>query len=251
MVSMEKRLQNILALAGVASRRASGTLIEEGLVKVDGKIVREKGVRINPAEHRITVRGKDLSSEEKKYYFLFNKPAGVISTVTDTHGRKKITDFFRDIKARLYPVGRLDKDTTGAMIVTNDGELAYRLSHPSFGVEKEYIAVLSVKLGDEAVDRMSSGIRIEGKKTRPCEVSEVEDLSGRNVYRVKLHEGKKRHVRVMFASEGAEVLELDRVHYAGLSVENMGRGDRRELTSRELKILKENVPKNEKYARSR
>lgn len=239
---MENRLQNILALAGVASRRASGALIEKGLVEVDGKVVKEKGARLDPARHRITVEGQDLGAKEKKYYFLLNKPTGVISTVIDTHGRKKITDFFKDIDARLYPVGRLDKDTTGVIILTNDGDLAHRLSHPKFGAEKEYLVVSSIKLDIKAIRKISSGgIVMDGKKTAPCHISQAVDPYGRNVYKVKLHEGKKRQVRVMFAEVGAEVVELERVRYAGLSVEGLKRGERRELTVKEIENLKKLV----------
>jgi 23S rRNA pseudouridine2605 synthase len=235
---MEKRLQNILALSGVASRRASGTLIEKGVVKVDGKVVREKGSRFDPDKHTITVSGEEIKAKEKKFYFLFNKPAGVISTVIDTHDRKKVTDFFSDVNARLYPVGRLDKDTTGVMLLTNDGELAHRLSHPSFGVEKEYLAVSSLKLDARSLRAISSGVDIDGKKTAPCSVSEIADPRGRNIYRIRIHEGKKRQIRVMFVSVGAEITELDRTLYAGLSAEGLKRGERRELTEREIKNLR-------------
>ena len=238
---MENRLQNILALSGVASRRASGDLIGKGFVAVDGRVVREKGARFDPAIHKITVRGKVLGAKERKYYFLLNKPPGVISTVIDTHGRRKIIDFFADVKARLYPVGRLDKDTTGAIVLTNDGDLAHRLSHPRFGAEKEYLVVASVRLTPGAIRKISSGIKIEGKKTAPCSVEEVKDPHGRIEYRVKLHEGKKRQVRLMFASVGAEIVELDRVRYAGLSTEGLTRGERRELTAKEVERLKELV----------
>lgn len=235
---MEKRLQNILAFSGVASRRASADLIEKGLVEVDGKIVREKGARFDPDKHKIEVRGKELTGKEEKYYFLFNKPKGVISTVIDTHGRKKITDFFVDVKARLYPVGRLDKDTTGVIILTNDGDLAHGLSHPKFGVEKEYMVISSVKLEANAIRKISSGINIDGKMTAPCSVSEGEGADGRYCYTVKLHEGRKRQVRVMFDSVGADIIELDRARYAGMTAEGLNRGERRELTPEEIKNLK-------------
>lgn len=236
---MEKRLQNILALSGVASRRASAGLIEKGLVTVDGKVVREKGARFDPDIHRIAVNGRNIGTKEQKYYFILNKPAGVISTAIDTHGRRKVTDFFRDVKARLYPVGRLDKDTTGAIILTNDGDLAHRLSHPSFGVEKEYRVVCDVKIHPRALRMISSGgIVIEGKKTGSCRVNEIKDPEGRNVYSVRLHEGRKRQVRIMFSEAGAKVLELDRVRYAGLSAEGLERGERRELTEKEIEKLR-------------
>lgn len=239
---MEKRLQNILALAGVASRRGSGDLIEKGLVEVDGKVVREKGARFDPEKHHISLKGQPVGAKEEKYYFLLNKPSGVISTVIDTHGRRKITDFFKDIKARLYPVGRLDKDTTGAILLTNDGDLAHKLSHPSFGAEKEYVVVSSVKLGGKDLKRISQGgIMMDGKKTAPCYIGALEDPYGRNVYTVKLHEGKKRQVRYMFTEVGADVIELDRVRYAGISTEGLSRGERRELTVKEIEKLKKLV----------
>ena len=134
---MSKRLQTVLAHAGVASRRHAAELIESGSVKVNGKTVTEKGYRVDPDVHEILVDGRPIRKEEKKVYFLFHKPRDVISTVSDTHGRKKVTDFFKHVKARLYPVGRLDKDTTGLLLITNDGQVTHKLAHPSFEIDKE------------------------------------------------------------------------------------------------------------------
>ncbi|MGB2601181.1 MAG: pseudouridine synthase, partial [Candidatus Omnitrophota bacterium] len=155
---MKKRLQNVLAHAGIASRRRAAQLIENGKVKVDGKVVTEKGHRIDPEEHKILIDGRPLPKEEKKYYFLFNKPENVISTVSDTHDRKKVTDYFKKIKARLYPVGRLDKDTTGLLVVTNDGTLTHRLAHPSFEIEKEYRVTITGYLSQKDSKRLERGI---------------------------------------------------------------------------------------------
>ncbi len=235
---MEKRLQNILALSGVASRRASAELILGGFVEVDGRVVREKGLRLDPEKHRIKVKGKEIGAPEKKYYFLLNKPPGYISTVSDTHGRRKVLDLFADIPARLYPVGRLDKDTTGVLIVTNDGELAHRLAHPGYEVEKEYRVTVDKALDKITITRMSEGVDIEGKKTSPCLIKAAGGSKDKNVYSVRLHEGRKRQIKKMFESVGAVVRELDRVKYAGLSCKSVPVGSRRELTRDEVTRLK-------------
>ncbi|MDD4956150.1 MAG: pseudouridine synthase [Candidatus Omnitrophica bacterium] len=233
---MEQRLQTFLAHAGVASRRAAISVIENGQVTVDGVVVREKGHKVDPSKQKVCVKGVPVG-HEKKYYFMLNKPVDVISTAIDTHGRKKVTDFFREIKARLYPVGRLDKDTTGLMVVTNDGPLANRLSHPSFGIEKEYLVTVGRKLGDNDIKRISSGIEVEGRKTAPC-VIKTERTSGEGtVYRVYLHEGRKRQIREMFRQAGVRVQALDRVKYAGLSLGRLRRGEYRELTRAEIEML--------------
>jgi 23S rRNA pseudouridine2605 synthase len=237
---MEKRLQTILSHAGAASRRGAASLIEEGSVKVDGQVVREKGLRVDPDKHEILVRGVPLKSEEKKLYFLLNKPANVISTVKDTHGRKNIMDIFTGIKARLYPVGRLDKDTTGVIIVTNDGDLAHKLSHPSFETDKEYLVRTRYPLEERDLKKISSGVEIDGKMTSPCKIKTIKDGS----YGVRLHEGRKRQIKKMFESVGNRVLELDRVRYAGLSAAGLARGEYRELTPSEIKGLKRPLEKN-------
>jgi len=195
---MQKRLQNIIAHAGIASRRTAGEMIEAGRVKVDGHVVTEKGLKFDPADCSILVDEKALKDEEKKFYFLFNKPKGIISTVKDTHGRKKITDFFKDIDARLYPVGRLDKDTTGVIIVTNDGDLAHKLSHPSFEVDKEYCVTVSGSVPFGAVNALKKGVEIDGEMTTPCEIKISNRSEDNTVLQVKLHEGRKRQIRRMF-----------------------------------------------------
>lgn len=234
---MKKRLQTILAHAGAASRRSAADLIEKGKVKVDGRVVREKGLKLDASRHEISLNGLPLKSEEKKVYFLLNKPSGVISTVKDTHGRKKITDMFRGVKERLYPVGRLDKDTTGLIILTNDGDLAHRLSHPSFEVEKEYIAKTEYPLEEKALKIIASGVEIDGKKTSPCMIERL----GKTVYRVSLHEGRKRQIRRMFDIAGGRVVELERTGYAGLSMGRLKRGEYRRLTRPEVESLKKNT----------
>ncbi|MBD3378877.1 MAG: pseudouridine synthase [Candidatus Omnitrophica bacterium] len=235
---MKKRLQSVLAHAGIASRRRSAGLIEDGLVEVDGKVVREKGYRLDPSLHRITVMGRPLSAEEQKKYILLYKPAGVITTVKDTHGRKKVTDLVPGLKERVYPVGRLDKDTTGLLVLTNDGKLAHRLSHPSFEVEKEYRAEVSGKITPEKLRRLSEGVFVEGKKTSPCSVKVLEEKKGRTLLAMTIHEGRKRQIRSMISSIGAKVVSLERVRYAGLTLEGLTEGRWRYLTPAEVLKLK-------------
>ena len=240
---MMKRLQTVLAHAGYASRRSSAEIILSGRVTVDGKIVTEKGVKVNPEIQEIKVDGQLLSKEEKKYYFLFNKPKGVISSAKDTHGRTIVTDFFKAFPVRLYPVGRLDKDTTGALIVTNDGDFAHKLSHPSFEINKEYIAVTNKQLKKYEVAELEDGIVIAGKKTSPCQI-ELLDLKGiKAVYKVIIHEGKKRQIRIMFTEKGARVLELERTIFAGIKLGKLIRGGFRKLRESEILSLQKLIRK--------
>lgn len=234
----KKRLQTVLAHAGVASRRHAAELIEKGKVKVDGRQVTERGYRIDPDEHEILVNGCLIPGEEKKYYFLFHKPGNVISTARDTHDREKVTDFFKKVNARLYPVGRLDKDTTGILIVTNDGELTHRLSHPSFEIEKEYTVTVEPYPSRDDIRRIERGIMIDGSATAPCEIKLLRKKGKSAVYRVKLHEGRKRQIKRMFEAAGARVAGLKRNRYAGLTLRGLKEGEFRELTGKEIKKLR-------------
>jgi 23S rRNA pseudouridine2605 synthase len=234
---MKKRLQNVLAHAGIASRRRAAQLIESGKVKVDGKVITEKGCRIDPEEHKILVDGRAIPKEEKKYYFLFNKPVNVISTASDTHDRRKVIDYFKEVKARLYPVGRLDKDTTGLLLVTNDGMLTHKLAHPSFEVEKEYRVTINGYLSQKDLDRLEKGIDLEGKKTAPCVIRRVKRTLKGDVLKIILHEGRKRQIRRMFEEVGAKVTALERTRYAGLTLGRLKPGEYRQLTEREIARL--------------
>lgn len=237
---MKRRLQTVLSHAGVASRRRAAELIEKGHVKVDGRRITEKGYRLDPARCEVLVDGRPIS-KEKKYYFLLNKPKGFISTARDTHSRRKVTDIFDKVNARLYPVGRLDKDTTGLILITNDGDLAHRMAHPSFEVEKEYVASVEgdVKISD--IKKIEKGIELDGKLTAPCRIMLRRKGKKRTVYRVKLREGKKRHIKRMFEAIGGRVVELKRVKYAGLAIGDLKEGEYRALSGREVKELKNKV----------
>lgn len=235
---MEKRLQTILAHAGVASRRRAAELIEKGKVKVNGRVVTERGFRVDPAKCKILIEEKPIPLEEEKRYFLLNKPQGFISTTKDTHERRKITDLFKGVNARLYPVGRLDKDTTGLLVVTNDGDLAHRLAHPSFEIEKEYEALVTPPVGEDEIQRLEKGIELDGKLTSSCKIEQVKLMPKRALCRVKLHEGRKRQIKRMFEAVGAKVISLKRTKYAGLTLGRLKEGEFRALTPSEVKRLK-------------
>ncbi|MFQ5952463.1 MAG: pseudouridine synthase [Candidatus Omnitrophota bacterium] len=234
---MKKRLQTVLSHAGVASRRGAVELIESGRVAVDGREVTEKGFRLDPDRHKVLVDGRPLPEKEKKYYFLLNKPKDVISTARDTHSRKKVTDFFKKINARLYPVGRLDKDTTGVLLVTNDGDLAFRMAHPRFGIEKEYLVTVDGSIWPNAIRKLERGIVIDEKKTAPCRIKTVRTGESGAVFSVKLHEGRKRQIKRMFETAGGRVVGLKRTKYAGLALGRLKEGEYRTLSAKEVKRL--------------
>ncbi|MBF0494260.1 MAG: rRNA pseudouridine synthase [Candidatus Omnitrophica bacterium] len=220
----------------MASRRQAAVLIQEGKVTVDGKVVSSKGLRVDPDKHEISVGGKPVKTE-RKCYFLFNKPKGVISTSADTHGRLKITDYFEGHDERLFSIGRLDKDTTGLIILTNDGELAHRLSHPSFEVEKEYIAKIEGELTPIKIQQLEKGVDIGEFHTHPCSIKVTKQFKNGMELSIILHEGRKRQIRLMMKAMGCSVLELSRVKYAGLDIKELKIGGYRELTREEVDKL--------------
>ncbi len=232
----EKRLQTILAHAGVASRREAANVIESGRVKVDGQVVSERGYRLDPQKHSIEVDSKQIGKEKKRYYILY-KPAGYLSTVKDTHDRRKVTDIFHKVDERVYPVGRLDKDTTGVIIVTNDGDLSYKLSHPSFEIDKIYVAEVKEPLSPQEINQLQKGIDIDGKRTSPCRVSLHKEYASRVAYKVKIHEGRNRQVRRMFLALDKKVIDLKRVKYAFLTLKGLEEGEYRSLTGVEVEKL--------------
>lgn len=237
----KERLQVVLARFGIASRRAVVTLIEAGKVSVNGKVVLEKGFRVSQANDAISVDGQVLAADvgQEKRYFVLNKPKGVMTTLQDPHAEKTVADFFKDVSARLFPVGRLDRDTTGLLIMTNDGELAFRLTHPKFGVDKKYKARVSGAVSDEKIKHIQKGVLLEEGKTAPCKI-EVEIRTNReSILIVTLHEGKKRQIRRIFDRIGHGVTELERLNYGPLSIGNLRVGERRELSAQEVSKLRE------------
>ena len=234
-----QRLQVALARFGLASRRGVVSLIEEGKVEVNGKVVLEKGFRVDPARDQIRVDGELLGTgpAQKKAYYIFYKPKGVMTTLQDPHAEKTVADYFRMIPERLFPVGRLDRDTTGLLLMTNDGELAFRLTHPKFGVKKRYIARVRGSVTDEAVKRLEAGVELEEGMTAPCQIKIDKRDKKQTVLTVVLHEGKKRQIRRIFQKIGHGVTQLERLDFGPLSLSGMKIGEKRKLTAAEVAQL--------------
>lgn len=231
------RLQKVIADAGIASRRKAETIILEGRVRVNGKIIRELGVRVDPSSDRITVDGRRIRSE-KTITILLNKPRGVVCTADDPEGRETVVDLVRKIRARLYPVGRLDFATSGALLMTNDGALAHALTHPKFGVEKTYLLKIRGSVDEATLDKWRKGIDIGDVVTRPANVLRVEQEENYTWVEVTISEGRNRQIRRMAEATDLDVIKLKRIAFAGLTIEHLKIGNYRELTARELARLK-------------
>jgi 23S rRNA pseudouridine2605 synthase len=233
-----ERLQKVIAHAGVASRRKAEEMILEGKVKVNGKVVKELGVKVSSSD-TVEVGGVPLEKEQP-VYFLFYKPRGIISSVTDDKGRKTVTDYFPEIKERIYPVGRLDYDTSGILLLTNDGEFANLLMHPRNEIEKEYIAKVKGIPLRENLKVLEKGIVLEDGKTAPArtKVISVDKKKGTSIVQLTIHEGKNRQVRRMFEAIGNPVVKLRRERYGFLDLRGLQAGDARELTAHEVKQLR-------------
>lgn len=230
------RLNKFLANAGVASRRKSDELILQGVVKVNGRVIKDLGVKISDKD-KVTVNGKIVQPKEKKIYILLNKPNDYITTTSDERNRKTVMDLI-NIKERIYPVGRLDRKTTGVLLLTNDGELANRLMHPKYQIEKEYKIQIDKPIKDNQLKQIISGIKLDDGIATASEVYLGKD--DKEVY-VVVHEGRNHLVRRIFESLGFEVLKLDRIRYAFLTKEGLKRGEWRTLKSSEVLSLKELV----------
>jgi 23S rRNA pseudouridine2605 synthase len=234
---MQERLQKVLAKAGIASRRGAEKLIRQGKVRVDGKVVTEMGTKVDPGTQAIECEGIALSSQEKKVYVLLHKPSGYLSTVDDPQGRPIVTDLLKNIKERVYPVGRLDLDTEGALLLTNDGELAQKILHPSHEVNKTYVAKVKGLPGKKKLDALSKGIELEGRKTWPADIEVLNTKVQSAIIRIIIHEGRKRQVRKMFEAIGHPVLELKRIAYGQLELGELRSGKYRFLTPADIKLI--------------
>ena len=235
---MAERLQKVIAQAGVASRRKAEKLITAGAVKVNGKIVTELGTKVEPSD-KIEVNGVPIESESLHTY-LFYKPRGVISSANDDKGRKTVVDFFEDIPDRLYPVGRLDYDTSGLLLMTNDGELANKLMHPRHEVPKVYVAKITGVLTPEEIHSLTHGVRIDGKKTAPAKLKILRTDTKKKfqIVQLTIHEGHYHQVKRMFQAVGHLVDKLSREKYAFLTLKSLTSGEYRELTHEEVHKLK-------------
>ncbi len=233
------RLQKYLAISGVASRRASEKMISEGHVTVNGKKVTQMGIQVDENTDRIAVDGKLVHPEAEKHYLAYNKPIGEVTTSSDPEGRDTVMDKFRDYPVRLYPVGRLDYDSEGLLLLTNDGEMMQHLLHPSHEVPKKYLAKVSNKVSEEELRRLREGIMIDDHLTSPADVRLVRYEAFDSVVLVTIHEGRNRQVRKMFEAIGHQVVMLKRIGFGPISLEDLPRGTWRRLTGREINMLKE------------
>jgi 23S rRNA pseudouridine2605 synthase len=236
-----QRLQKIISQAGVASRRAAEKLIAEGRVTINGQTVSEMGTRADPARDDIRVDGRRVKSAARPRYILLYKPPGFVTTRSDPERRRTVIDLLSGVKEYVYPVGRLDYDTEGLLLLTNDGDLAAQLTHPSHGVERTYEAHVAGMPDDEALDRLRHGIPLDGRRTLPAEVSllnrGLRDRQG--VLSITIREGRNRQVRRMCEAVGHPVRKLIRVGIGPLSDQGLRPGTWRELTAQELRVLKQ------------
>ncbi len=240
-----ERLQKVIARAGVCSRRKAEDLIVNGKVKVNGEVVTTLGTVVSEKD-KIYVNGKLLKDESKAYYVL-NKARNTISSVSDEKGRKTVLDGF-DVKKRIYPVGRLDFDTTGVLLLTNDGELANGLLHPSSNVSKVYIATIEGSISEDERLKLEEGVMIDNKKTSPCEVTinKVNEEKNKTIVKLTIHEGRNHQVKKMFEAINKKVLKLHREEFAGISSKGLYEGQHRKLTFEEVKSLKKLIEKKGK-----
>lgn len=240
----EIRLQKYMAQAGVASRRVSEELIEQGRVTVDGEVVRRQGVKVNPAKAVVHVDGERVIAREEYVYLILNKPNGYLSTMVDEFGRPCVGDIIaervRDGQG-LFHVGRLDAETEGLLLLTNDGELAHRLMHPSYEVPKTYLATVSGEIGPKDLRKLRNGVELEDGPITVDDVEVIDSLDGKSLVKVVIHEGRNRIVRRMMGEIGFPVVNLVRTHLASVSLKNQRVGSIRKLTSKEIAALYEAV----------
>jgi len=238
-----ERLQKILAHAGVASRRKAEALIESGHVTVNGKVVRELGSKANIDEDLIQVDGRTIRETQDKVYYVLYKPAGCVTTLNDPEDRPTIKRYLEHVPERVYPVGRLDYDVEGALIVTNDGDLAFSMMHPKFGVRRTYLAKVHGVPSPEQIERLRKGVRLEDGRARALE-ADLHSRTPKNTWvRVVVAEGRQHLVKRLMEAAGAPVQKLHRADYGGIGVAGMRPGELRELTRAEVQLLRSQAGK--------
>ena len=238
------RLQKYLAECGVASRRHAEDMITQGLVQINGITVREMGLKVEEGDE-VRVRGDIVTPQAEKRYVLYYKPIGEVTTSSDPEGRPTVLDRFRDFPVRLYPVGRLDFDSEGLLLLTNDGDLTARLTHPSGEVNKSYIARVSLQLTDEELNRLRFGIMIDGRKTAKAGAKILKQESLFTDVLITIHEGRNRQIRRMVEALGHQVIRLKRVKYGPVELGALARGEWRDLSAQEVSDLRRSAGLNE------
>ena len=231
-----ERLQKVIAQAGIASRRKAEELIKDGKVKVNGEVIKELGTKVSESD-KVEVNNKPIEKETKEYYLL-NKPRGVITTTNDEHGRKTVTDLI-ETSARIYPVGRLYYDTTGAILLTNDGEFANILMHPSNKIDKVYLAKLEGIIKGEQINALKNGVMLDDVlvKASRVKLKKVNQENLTSMVEITIHEGKNHQVKRMFESVGFHVEKLTRERIGIFDINNLKSGQYRKLTPKEVQIV--------------
>lgn len=238
---MEIRLNKFLAQAGVASRREVDKMIVEGKIKVNGQVVKVLGYKIDEEKDRVEVEGKRVKGEESLIYLMLNKPPGYLVTFKNRFKRPTIKQLLPSLEKRVFPVGRLDYDSEGLLLLMNDGELAYRLTHPRFKVRKAYLVQVKGDPDPSKLTRLEKGIYLDGKKTAPAKIRLIKRDPKKTLLKVEIHEGRKREVKRMLGAIGHRVLQLKRVSFGGLGLGRLRAGKWRFLIRKEINALKKQV----------
>ncbi|MBR2405085.1 MAG: rRNA pseudouridine synthase [Clostridia bacterium] len=236
----EMRLQKYLALSGVASRRAAEQIITDGRVTVNGKKVTELGTKVAEGDE-VCVDGARVQPESKKMYIMLNKPVGYVTTVSDEQGRPTVMDLLGDVNARVYPVGRLDFNTEGLLLLSNDGDFTYKITHPKHKLDKTYEVLVTGKAKAKAIRLLEGGVVIDGRRTAPAKVDIAEAGKGSAVLTITIHEGRNRQVRKMCSAVGFKVLGLRRIFEGGLTLGNLPIGKWRHLSNAEINLILKNA----------
>lgn len=234
------RLQKYIAMSGIASRRGAESLISEGRVSVNGNKVTEQGIKVEIGADNVSVDGKPIKMKNKKYYIMLNKPVGYVSTAKDQFDRPTVVDIVKnDISdVRIFPVGRLDYDTEGLLLLTNDGDFTYRVTHPKFHMDKTYIATVKGGMSISGINKIRHGVYIDdGFKTSPAQAEILDAYDGHTYVKITIHEGKNRQVRKMFEAVGNTVVALQRIKIGNVELGNLPLGRWRHLTSHEVNYL--------------
>lgn len=232
------RLQKYLANCSVASRRGAEDLIKQGRIAVNGEIVTEMGIKINEDTDIVEFDGRHIKPDNKMVYILLNKPIGFVTTVSDDKGRNTVMELVSDIPVRIYPVGRLDYDTEGLLLMTNDGDLTYKITHPKNNVEKTYVAEVTGNISMNTLIALRNGVYLDGARTAPAKVEVIGATRYGTKLEITIHEGKNRQVRRMFEAVGCIVKKLKRTREAGLILGHVPLGHWRKLTESEVNMLK-------------
>ncbi|WP_313345589.1 pseudouridine synthase [Sedimentibacter sp.] len=232
-----ERLQKYIASCGITSRRKAEELILNGHVKVNGVTINELGTKIDPDKDIVTVNDKRITEKNEFVYIKLNKPTGYITTVKDQFGRKTVLDLI-NVKERIYPIGRLDFNTSGLLLLTNDGELANKLMHPKYHIYKTYIADVRGQVSEESLQKLRTGVHIEDYKTSPAKAKLIELKDNKSTVQISIYEGKNRQVRKMMDAVGHPVLSLKRISFGEINLANLKSGEWAYLSNNEINFLK-------------